>query len=86
MGRATCTLSTEATTACGKIDTNGVITTLAGTGERGYSGDGQLATEAKLDFASGLAVDMIGNVYVAVANRDTGENVVRKIDPGRCNH
>ena len=63
-----------------KIDTNGVITTIAGTGEWGYSGDGQLATEAQLDLPTGIAVDSAGNVYVAVANRDRNENVIRRID------
>ena len=59
-----------------KIDAEGTITTLAGTGARGYSGDGGPATEARLAFPVGVAVDATGNVYVA-----EGENHrIRKID------
>ena len=43
------------------------ITTVAGTGERGYSGDGGPAVEAKLQFPKGLAVDGAGNLYIADA-------------------
>ena len=37
------------------MDSAGVITTVAGTGERGFGGDGGPATEAQLDFPSSLA-------------------------------
>ncbi len=47
-----------------KVDSAGIITTLAGNGNLGYSGDGGLATSAALA-AFGVAVDGIGNVYVA---------------------
>ena len=46
------------------IDTGGMITTVAGTGTSGYSGDGGLATAANI-FAEGIAVDGAGNVYFA---------------------
>ena len=59
-----------------RIDVLGVITTVAGTGEPGYSGDGGPATEARLDSPQGLAVDAAGNVYVA----DEGNYRVRRID------
>ena len=59
-----------------KVDTAGNLTTFAGTGEPGSSGDGGMATEARLDSAAGVAVDSSGNVYVA----DFRGHRVRKID------
>ena len=56
---------------------NGTITTLAGFGTPGFSGDGGPATSARLDHPRAVAVDTSGNVFVA----DTGSNRVRKIDP-----
>jgi hypothetical protein len=52
-----------------------MITTVAGTGDFGYGGDGSSATNAKLAFPSGLAVDGAGNLYVA----DTNNFRVRKV-------
>ncbi len=43
----------------------GVITTVAGTGETGYNGDGQLAITAQLHTPQGIAVDRAGNLYIA---------------------
>lgn len=47
-----------------KVDTNGIITTVAGTGQAGYTGDGGPATSAKLQFPQGMTVDTAGNIYV----------------------
>ncbi len=48
-----------------KVDTNGIITTIAGTGVEGDSGDNGPATSAKIDFVTDLTVDNAGNVYIA---------------------
>ncbi|MBD2700854.1 hypothetical protein IC229_09405 [Spirosoma sp. BT702] len=48
-----------------KINTSGVITTVAGNGNYGYSGDGGLATSAQLWSPVGVAVDVTGNLYIA---------------------
>jgi sugar lactone lactonase YvrE len=59
-----------------RIDGNGIITTIAGTGVTGYGGDGGPATAAAFDGPRGLALDRAGNVYVADDNNDR----VRRID------
>ncbi len=59
-----------------KIDTSGVITTIAGTGSAGYNGDSIMATTAQLHYPSGIAVDVAGNVLFS----DTYNFRVRKID------
>jgi sugar lactone lactonase YvrE len=46
-----------------KIDASGIITTYAGTGVQGFSGDGGLATNATLTNATAMAVDHLGNLY-----------------------
>ena len=53
----------------------GNITTVAGTGTGGYSGDGGLSISAKVYVPFGVALDKAGNFYIA----DTGNNRVRKV-------
>lgn len=53
----------------------GIITTIAGTGEEGYSGDGDLARNAKLSNPTGLAFNNEGDLFVV----DRGNNRIRKI-------
>ena len=53
----------------------GSITTIAGTGTLGYSGDKGAATSATFSSPSGLAFDSSDNLYIA----DTSNNVIRKI-------
>ena len=62
-----------------KVDTSGIITTVAGNGQIGLgsAGDGGLATNVALCFPSGVAVDSTGNLYI-------GSSIcggVRKVDP-----
>jgi sugar lactone lactonase YvrE len=58
-----------------KITVSGVISTVAGNGNRGYSGDGGPATAAQLSNPSGVAVDFADNLYIA----DTSNNRIRKV-------
>jgi sugar lactone lactonase YvrE len=48
----------------------GIITTVAGNGTAGYSGDGGPATSAELDTPFGVAVDASGNLYIVDVNND----------------
>jgi uncharacterized protein (TIGR03437 family) len=56
----------------------GVITTVAGNGTQGFSGDNGPATSAELDYPEGVAVDSAGNLYIA----DTYNARVRKVSGG----
>ncbi len=58
--------------------TNGVITTVAGNGTAGFSGDNGPAASAQLTDPEGVAVDSAGNLYIA----DTGYSRVRKVTNG----
>ena len=60
-----------------RVDRAGTITTLAGTGVTGFSGDGGPATGAQFDGPRSLAGDGAGNLYVADDNNDR----IRRIDP-----
>jgi len=53
-----------------------LITTIAGNGRAGFSGDGGLATEARLNVPAGITVDPQGNIYFS----DYNNNRVRRID------
>ncbi len=59
----------------------GIITTVAGNGMAGFSGDGGPATDAEISGPMGVAVDSAGNVYIA----DTGNLRVRKVSNGIIN-
>jgi DNA-binding beta-propeller fold protein YncE len=56
---------------------DGVVTTFAGTGKRGFSGDGGWASRARLKSPTGLAVDPLGDVFIA----DTGNQRIRELNP-----
>ncbi len=59
-----------------RVALDGTITTVAGTGQKGYTGDGGPAREATLDLPHELRFDCAGNLFIA----DTGNNAVRRID------
>jgi len=59
-----------------KVNSSGIITTIAGNGTAGVTGDGGPATAAELYFAIGLSLDVTGNLYIADGNSET----IRKID------
>ncbi len=60
-----------------KINPAGIISTVAGTGVPGFSGDGGPATSARLNNPAGVAVDSTGNLFIA----DALNNRVRKVTP-----
>ena len=59
-----------------KIDTSGIITTIAGTGVENYFGDGGPATAAEFNYPSDVKLDPAGNIYIA----DLANHRIRKID------
>ncbi|MGA3268956.1 MAG: NHL repeat-containing protein [Verrucomicrobiota bacterium] len=58
-----------------EVATNGIITTVAGNGTNGYSGDGGAATNAELNLPSGVAVDATGDLFIA----DGGNSRIREV-------
>jgi trimeric autotransporter adhesin len=59
----------------------GVIVTVAGNGTRAFSGDGAAATNASLNSPAGLAVDTLGNIFIA----DRGNNRIREVSAATGN-
>jgi len=59
-----------------KVNASGIITTIAGTGVAGFSGDGGPATSAQLTSPYAVSFDQAGNIYIA----DAGNSRIRKID------
>jgi cysteine-rich repeat protein len=59
-----------------KVDAGGVISSVAGNGVEGFTGDGGPATSAELDQPYGIAVDGLGNLYIA----DTNNNRIREVE------
>jgi DNA-binding beta-propeller fold protein YncE len=59
-----------------KVNSKGIISTVAGTGAKGFSGDGGMAISARFLYVRGLAVDAAGNLFIA----DYGNNRIRKVD------
>lgn len=59
------------------VNTSGIISTIAGNGTAGYSGDGGPAVEAEFYYTWSLCLDGGGNIFVG----DADNNVIRKISP-----
>lgn len=64
-----------------RLVSSGTISTFAGTGVHGYSGDGGSATSAQLATPNGVFVDTASNVYIS----DTGNQVIREVSSGTIN-
>ncbi len=60
-----------------RVGSNGIITTVAGTGFAGFSGDRGLATQAQLHSPVGVAVGSDGSLYIA----DADNNRIRRVGP-----
>jgi uncharacterized protein (TIGR03437 family) len=61
-----------------EVSASGAITTVAGSGSNGYSGDGGQAVKAQLNGPQGVAVDAAGDLFIA----DTENNLIREVTPG----
>jgi hypothetical protein len=60
-----------------KVSVGGIITTVAGNGTSGYSGDNGSATSAQLNYPQGVAIDTAGNLYI----NDSTNQRIRKVSP-----
>jgi uncharacterized protein (TIGR03437 family) len=60
-----------------RLSAAGILSTVAGTGQRGYGGDGRLATSADMSAPVGVAVDGAGDLYIS----DHFNDVIRKVSP-----
>jgi len=65
-----------------RMKKSGEISLIAGSGKKGFSGDGGLATDASLNNPQGVTVDAAGNVIVA----DTYNNRIRQVDAPHGDH
>lgn len=65
-----------------EIGANGIVTTFAGIGTAGFSGDGGAARRAQLDYPQDVAIDVQGDVYIA----DGDNNRVREVTPDGVIH
>jgi trimeric autotransporter adhesin len=76
-GQGNLYIADSSNNAIRRVDSNGIITTFAGIGSSGYSGDNGPATVAQLFGAEGVAVDSSGNVFIA----DTWNACIRVVTP-----
>ena len=59
-----------------RVDATETVSVIAGTKEAGYAGDGGPAVKAQLNYPAGVALDKVGNLYIA----DTGNHRIRRVD------
>ena len=64
------------------INKAGIVSTVAGTGVIGHSGDGGPSSAAKINYPAGLAIDSCGNLYIA----DAHDYRIRKVTFPHCNY
>jgi len=69
-------IADENNSAIRKVNTAGIISTIAGNGTPGYSGDGTAATTAQLSYPQGVVADAAGNLYIA----DASNYRIRKVN------
>ena len=69
-------ISDQSNSRIRKVGTNGIITTVAGSGNSAYAGDGGLAVYASLAAPCGVSFDVSGNLFIG----DIGNNRIRKVD------
>jgi sugar lactone lactonase YvrE len=58
-----------------KVNASGIITTIAGNGTEGFNGDGELSTIAELFYPVDIAMDAVGDIYIA----DSGNERIRRL-------
>lgn len=81
-GRGNLLIADASSSRIRKITPTGVISTIAGNGTVGYSGDGGAATEASLAYPFGVAIDSSGRIYIA----DSSNYVIRLVDSAGIIH
>ncbi|MEI8280291.1 MAG: hypothetical protein WCG87_11050, partial [Bacteroidota bacterium] len=64
-----------------QVNSSGIISTIAGTGTSGYSGDNGPATSARLYYPTGVTIDQLGNIYIA----DNGNHAIRMVNTSTGN-
>jgi sugar lactone lactonase YvrE len=77
-------IAQDGTARVRKVNTAGIITTIAGTGSIGFTADGSQATASNLNYPKDVAIDASGNIYIAEHGDgpSSGNGRIRKINAG----